>query len=288
MTSLVKIAQSPLARVLIVGFPGAGKTGALAALANAGYKIHLASFGANLEPLIRFVKPENYGNVEVEQFADAMKGGNRMVELKAEATAFRGFTQKLDKWTTEDAEGQVIDRGSINTWGPQDILVLDDLTGMGDAARRRTLFVNNRNPLTSRRQDWGAAAADQDAIIARIAADAKCHFICLSHLKLIGPDEGNEDDADWQKEIKEARAQEMRTRWYPTALGRQLPQFIHRHFGTMLLAEAKMKGGKVVRVLRTVPTEALDIKVPATDVPDELPIDTGLLTVFNAITKSGG
>lgn len=287
MTSLVTLAKAPLARIMIVGFPGSGKTGCLASLVNAGFKLRLVSFGANIEPLIRFVQPQFRANVEVEEFRDKMKGDDREVKVKDVPTAFKRFTQMLNSWNTTSPDGAPVSYGSVDSWGPDTILAVDDLTGMGGAARRRTLFVNNRTPRNSRIQDWGAAAEDQDNIIAELVANAGCHVVLLSHLKLIGPAVTDDEDEDWEKEVKRQQAENTKTRLYPTALGKQLPQYIHRHFGTMLRAEIITKGGKVQRVLRTSPSEALDIKVPAADIPDTLPIDTGLLTVFEAITKPG-
>ena len=74
-------------------------------------------------------------------------------------------------------------------------------------------------------------------------------------------------------------------RLFPSALGRALPPTIAEHFGTCLLAEMDTDRKPHKRVLRTNTTEQLDLKAPVAKVPETLPLESGLATIFEALTN---
>lgn len=286
MSSFQEIADALVARVMLVGFPGAGKTGAVACLVKAGFKLRIMDFDGNLDPLVRFVPKEFWPNIDVVQLEDKIRGGQKHAEIVGIPTAFADAFKLMDHWKHTTPGGKEIDLGNPkNDWGRDTILLMDGLTMMGKAAFRRTCAMMNRTPFNTRRQDWGAAMADQEAFLQKLrSVHNGFHVICTSHLKMIGPKQQEKDDTELTIEIKEKAAEIVATRLYPSALGRELPPNIGGLFPTLLLVEPKYSGNTAKRVIRTVPRPELDMKVPALDVPKELPIEDGLLTIFDKIT----
>lgn len=269
-------------RALVQGTPGAGKTGALASLANAGYKIRVLAFDklSNMLPLYQFTKPEFHANISVLPFEDKLRMGQRFLEPVGLPTALADSYKAMDNWLLPD--GTTL--GASKDWGPDTILVLDSVTSQGEACMRRAMTMDNKNPLTRTWRTWGLAAMDQDQFAEKVASNSNhFHFIALSHTKLIGPEEEAKDDTEATKAIKQQKAELMSVRMYPTAIGRQLPQVYARHFPVNLLMETVARQGKVKRVFHTAPRPEMDLKVPTLDLPAELDISDGLLRVFKAL-----
>lgn len=282
--TLAAAKHKPRLRALIVGHPKAGKTGSLVSLINAGYKVGILDFDNNPDPLVAYVKAEARENVSIITLEDVLRNETKFIGVSGEPSAFRRALQALDKWV--DNEGT--EWGPVKAWDNHHVLVFDSMNGMGRAAFRRTRFVNNRTILTTRDSDWGAAMADQEAMIEKLtSSEFQCHIIGISHLKMIGPklerisNDDNEDMRRAKSELSLTHVQEIPTKWYPSALGRALPQNIAEHFPAMILAKTKEGSGQ--RVLITKPTDGLDLGIPASGVPAELPIEDGLLKIVSAI-----
>lgn len=62
-------AEKPI-KMLVMGDTGTGKTGALASLANAGYKLHILDYDNGLDILSTKVKPEFLKNIEYETLTE--------------------------------------------------------------------------------------------------------------------------------------------------------------------------------------------------------------------------
>lgn len=286
MSSFAEMADALVARVMLVGYPGAGKTGSLACLVKAGFKLRIMDFDGNLDPLVRFVPKEFWPNIDVVQLVDTIRGGLKSHEIVGIPTAFADAFRLMDHWKHTTRSGKVIDLGNPRKdWGPDTIMLLDGLTMMGRAAFRRTCAMMNRNAFNTRRQDWGTAMADQEAFLEKLrSVNNRFHVVATAHLKIIGPKGEEKADTDLTIELKEKAAEIVPTRLYPSALGRELPPTIGGLFPTLLLVETDSKGSKAKRVIRTIPRPELDLKVPALDVPATLPIEDGLLTIFNKLT----
>jgi hypothetical protein len=125
---------------------------------------------------------------------------------------------------------------------------------------------------------------DQQAMLGVIANKRlPYHVVAITHLKLIGPREVEDQDDDVTKDLKAQVADLVPFRLFPWALGKQLSPVIGGDMDTLILAESVEKANSVKRVLVTEPRASMDIKVPAKGLPKELPIDTGLLTIFEAM-----
>lgn len=286
MANAAKLLARTPARMLIVGFPGAGKTGALASLANMGYKIRFLDFDGNTEPLLKFTKPEFLKNIDIQTFEDKLRVGQKFIESAGIPQAFTNALKAMDRWKYTDEDGEEVDLGQSKDWGCDTIVVLDSLTAMGNASLMRVENLLNKTPLNRTQQVWGVAAAEQEKFIEKLTAKSnRFHVIVLAHMKMIGPKDIAASDSELTKDLKERAGELIQTRYFPSALGWALPQTIAQHFPTTLSIELKHKGGdKMERVIRTIPRPDLDIKVPAPNLPDKLDITDGLATIFKAIT----
>lgn len=282
-----ELLQTASARVLIVGRPGSGKTGSLVSLANAGFKLRVLAYDkvGNMAPLLRYTTPEARKNMDIVLLDDKPGVRNKNVEHVAPTAFIRGF-ELMDAWKYKNRKGEVIDLGRSKDWGPDTVVVLDSITAQGEAAKRRAGAILNRTHLNFTDKGWGIAMAEQEAFVSRLLnSDNQFHVVVMAHLKMIGPQDARQGDSDMAKKRKAEEAELITTRLYPTALGRQLPQnFSGLGWTAVLHAERKVRNGKERRVLNTTAGEELDLKIPALDLPSELPIEDGLLKVFEKLT----
>lgn len=283
MANAAKLAQREPSRLLLVGYPGAGKTGALAALANMGYKIRMIDFDGNYLPLIKYTKPEFLPNIDIQTFEDKLKAGARFMETVGQPQAFANALKSLDNWKYKEEDGTEINLGSSKDWGCDTIVVVDGMTSMGKASMRRATHMLNKTTDTITDRVWGLAMAEQENFIEKLtAADNKFHVIVLSHLKMIGPADIRKGDSDLTQTIKEQQAELIPTRLYPSALGKVLPPVIAGHFPIMLLAEQRTKAGQTKRVISAKTTSELDLKIPM-KMDTELPLENALATIFTEL-----
>ena len=282
MTTLTDLIADVRLKVLEVGYAGSGKTGCLAALANAGYKLRIIDLDGNTAPLRTYVKPEARENVEIVTLQDPLQmdqpGGTR-----GPPKVFAKVMRLLDHWTYKQPDGEVIDLGKPSEWGRDTVLVLDNGTRLGDAALRRHLFLNERR--RAEWPDWNAAMSDlSDAIELAASELIGCHVVVIFHLKLVGPKTELPKDSAVVKEAKAAVQEIVPFRLYASALGQTLPPKIGNFFDYILLFETEGQGDRVKRVIRTLPRPEVDVKVPLVNIPAKLPIESGLLTIFEAAT----
>lgn len=280
-------AKNPRVRLLLLGYPKAGKTGALAALVNSGrYKLRILDFDHNPDPLYAFVKSEFYDRVSIVTLQDTLRDNGKRISV-ARPEAFANALKALDHWV--DDEGN--DYGSVKEWGDDVILVMDSLTSMGEAAfRRRRACRPSGTNADDQQSDWKCAMDDQNYMMEMLAQTRyNCHVIALSHIKMIEPKilaESTKDTDDIRRakaEISRKRAEGVDIRWCPSALGNTLPPEIARHFPAVVLVDGS-RGGK--RKIVTKGEQGLDLGVPAAHISRELPLETGLLSVFDAILEN--
>jgi hypothetical protein len=287
--------ESPLFRGLIAGYPGAGKTGALAALVNAGFKLRIIDFDGNPESVIQYTKPELRANIDYISFEDKLSLQGAVIAPVGMPTAFPNAWRALDDWKYPDPNGEVVDKaggrwtslGASKDWGSDTIVVLDGITGISSASMAYARAAMNKTVMNTTRAVWGVAANNVEQFLSRCTSMYnKHHFIAIAHLKPIGPEGEQDGDSDFTKQLKEEKAALIPTKLFPTAVGRQLPQHIAGHFPIVIAAEVKSIGnGKVKRTLSALAREDQTTKLPVADLAGlgEQPIDTGLLAIFDAL-----
>ena len=284
MANAAKLAANPAVRMLLMGYPGAGKTGALASLANAGFKLRILDFDGNPESLILHTEPDKLQNIDIMSFEDPLKEKSGHVGPEGLPKAFANALKAMDHWKYVDDDGTEVDLGQSKDWGPDTVVVLDGLTGLGKAAMRRAQAVMNKTPLNTTQAVWGLAIADQEAFIEKLTSAAnRFHLVCISHLKMVGPKDIGSGDVDLTREIKMQQADLVPTRLYPSALGWALPQTIGQHFPVIVNISVEVRGKSVRRQFAVSPRQDMDLKMPSKAELGELGVENGLLRIFEAL-----
>jgi hypothetical protein len=252
LPTLDKLTASPVIKLLLIGDSGSGKTGSIASLVKAGYKVRLLDMDNGWESLgtaVRRECPDKLSSVEVESFRDKYKSSIAGPILDGVPSAFTGAIALMDKW------------GGVNpsTWGPDFIFVLDSLTFFSDAAFNwaRAMNPGAKDP----RQIYGAAQDAVEHVLALLTGPSfATNVIVTSHIKYMDMPDGTK-------------------RGYPTAVGQALSPTIPRYFNSVACC-ATIPGGK--RTIQTVSSALIDLKNPA-GFAGALPIETGLASFFETI-----
>lgn len=282
MANAAKMASRRPVRMMIVGYPGTAKTGGLASLIDAGYKIRMLDYDGNSDPIFQYVnKRENLANVDIVSLEDKLRNGQKFIETTGIPTAFANGLNLLDEWKYKEEDGTEVNLGRSKNWGCDTIVVLDSNSSMGQAAFRRQMALMNKTPITTTQQLWGVAMAQQEAFIEKLTSDSnRFHVIVLAHLKMIGPKDIKDTEDETTKELKKRVADLVDTRLFPAALGQGLPPIIGGHFPILIEASNEFKAGKTERVFRTIPRPELDLKVPSRVSFDKVSVSDGLAKIF--------
>jgi hypothetical protein len=267
MPSLNDHPSLELVKGLYLGDSGAGKTGSLASLVKAGFKVRVYDFDNLLTPLVQYVLrtcPENIGNVAYQTFTDKMKGLDTpgvmqgkvlkiMPFIDGQPRAFANAMKQLNYWKTEDE-----DLGAPSTWGKDSVVVIDTLTTMATAAFR---YCAALNPLALEPQTTYFAAQQMvTQVLALLASDQfATNVLVLAHI-------------DYDKNQFDL------TKGFPRAIGSAMRTQIAAYFNCVLMAEDQ-------KYIRTRSTGIVDLKNPVSFRVDErLPLETGLAQFFEAVT----
>ena len=263
MPTLSKHQSNEFTKLLIEGDSGSGKTGSLASLVSAGFKLRILDYDNGLEPLKQFILrecPENIDNVEFRTLRDKRKASADGPIISGTPKAFVDGIKLLDRWKYDD-----VDLGIPAEWGPDVILVLDSLTFFSDAA------FDFREPLVPRSRDgkYDVRAVYKDAqdavenTIALLTSESfRTNVIVISHIRYV-------DNPDGTK------------KGYPTAVGSALSPTIPRYFNSVALCETQA-GGR--RTIRTTATAMIDLKNPKPfAMASSYPIENGLAEFFKVL-----
>jgi hypothetical protein len=248
MPTLDNHASSLYTKVLYIGDSSSGKTGSLVSLLADGYSMRILDMDNGLTALKTFGRAAgaDLSRIEYETYRDEQRftAGGPMV--KGAPKAFSNAMGKLTEWS------EIKD--------PMSITVLDSLTFLGKAAYS---WAKGMNPTAKDPRQWFYAAQQAvESVLAMLTSEAyKQNVIVISHVNY--------------KEVMEGVH-----RGYPSAVGSALGPTIASYFDTMVLAEASGSGTNVRRRIKTLPTGVIDLKMPTSKIDKELPLETGLSTIF--------
>jgi len=256
MPALSSHKSSSIVKLLLLGDSGTGKTGALASLAVAGYRLHILDFDNGLDSLVRNIrrlKPDALASVDYESLRDKIKGSPVGPIMDGMPQAFTSAMRLLDKWSDGTAPSK---------WGPQDVLVLDSLTFMSEAAYN---WADALNPgAKDKRQVYGAAQDAVENVIALLTSpNFEANVVVIAHVKYMERPDGT-------------------TKGFPTSIGNALSPKLPAYFNTVAVCETRGIGKSVSKIVSTVATPMLDLKNPAAALV-ELPNDTGLAKIFEIL-----
>jgi len=249
-------------KLLFIGTSGAGKTGALTSLVEAGYDLRIIDMDSGLDALINHVKdvdPALLEKIEYETFRDKIKMTSGGPKVDGAPKAYVNALRALESWPEDESDP--------STWGHDKILVIDSLTNMGRAA---FLWAKAANPAAKDPRQWYKAAQDLlEDLIANLTSDGfNTNVIVISHVDMIETKEGM-------------------IKGYASSIGKALGPKIPRFFNTMLLSETRGAGNSVKRQIHTVPTGLIDLKNPAPmRMEKSYDISDGMAKVFKTLKNT--
>lgn len=281
-------------RAFHLGYPGSGKTGALVALLNAGYKLRVLDFDGNYNPLVDYADDRALANLDIVTLQDRMRNGEKRVEPFGIPDAFTRGLKLMQEWKYIDPDtGEEVNLGKSADWGLDTIVVVDSMTYGGLSAKLRAMVMNNKTPATMTSAVWGASVADWNSFVEIMKADRNnYHLIVNSHKQLLGPqdflkqnDKDNSEAIAMANEevVKAAQNDLLPTRIYPIAVTKNQATTIHGMLPTMLEFEKIEKLGKTVRVINTIGAANIDVKISGKGLKPQYPIETGLLDIFQTL-----
>lgn len=268
-----------------IGWPGSGKTGALASLANVGYKIRGIDFEGNFQSLVNYA--DDRADIDIVTLQDRMRNADKYIEVIGIPEAFNNGVKLMQEWKYKDENGNEVNLGKSSEWGPDTIVVIDSLTSLGQAAKLRAMKMNNKTPSNMTSAIWGAAVADVNNFIEIMKADRNgYHLIINTHKQILGPaDFIQQGDTEVVKEKKLEMISDgmIPPRIYPVGVTKPSSQTIHGMMPTMLEFEKVNKLGKDIRIIKTVSGPEIDVKMPGKGLKSTYPIETGLAEIFEAM-----
>jgi AAA domain-containing protein len=261
--------SAQVTKMLLLGDSGSGKTGALASLADAGYNLRVIDVDNGLDVLANLLRDPKSGyskdsltRVDFETVTDKMAvRGQRLVP--AQATVWQRAIKLLENWETASSK-----LGPVIGWGDKDVLVIDSLTRLSDAALNQILFLNARLGQRPHQSDWYDGQLLVEGLLQMLYDEnVKCNVIVISHITYIGEEGGP-------------------TKGYPSSLGSKLPPKVGRYFNSILLAKTTGAGANQKRKIFTNTGGLVELKTTApTRVLAEYPIESGLADYFKAVRE---
>jgi hypothetical protein len=254
-------------KMLLMGDPSSGKTGACASLVAADYHLRILDMDNGLDSLKQFVLrecPDKIQNVEFRTLRDKYKATAAGPIIAGGPKAFVEATKMLDRWKYDD-----IDLGVPAEWGPEAILVLDSLTMLSDAAydwAEPMVPQGRKSGERDNRAIYGMAQDAIEKILALLTSEAfHANVLVIAHVKYIdNPDGGRKG--------------------YPTSVGQALSPVIPRYFNSVALCQTTT-GGK--RTIQTAATAMIDLKNPKPfEMLPKYDISTGLADFFKVLRAS--
>lgn len=267
MPSLANHQSNEFTKLLIEGDSKSGKTGSLASLVRANYKLRILDFDNGLDVLKQFVLrdcPEKINNVEFRTLRDDRQASSEGPKIAGKPKAFVSAYKMIDKWSYTDDQGNHIDLGVPSEWGPECILVLDSLTFMSDAAFdfHESISSDTKSGKYDIRAVYKSAQDAVEHVLAFVTgASFRTNVIVISHVKYM--------------EV------EGKMKGYPVSVGSALSPAIPRYFNSVIRYATK-SGGK--REIETVASSAFDLANPKPfEMEKTLDVETGLARFFEIL-----
>lgn len=270
MAKLEEHQSSKTTKLLLIGDSGAGKSGSLASLAAAGYNLRILDVDNGIDVLANYLRdktgpygPEALDRVEFETITDPMKNVNGKL-IPRQATVWQRTMKLLDDWSPKN--GASADLGPISKWTENDVLVIDSLTMLSNAALNFILAMNARIGQKPHQSDWYDGQLLLEGLLQMLYDDGiVCNVIITAHIVFLGEENGPQ-------------------RGYPNSLGSKFPPKIGRYFNTILMAKTTGQGTALHRKILTNTAGLVELKNTAPlKVKPEYPLATGLADYFKDV-----
>lgn len=238
-------------KILLLGDPGAGKTGLMATLANSDYKVRILDLDNNLGIISAYLKEGKADNISYCSISSK------------DPDSWKKSVAITTKWSLPDE-----DLGPVEDWDSNTVLVIDSATFWNDVCMSQVLKENGVADDKSGfdRSLWDVMRKRFENQIARLTSDRyRCHLILIAHLRLI----------ENQKTGGILKA-------FPSFLGQQLPTIVARYMNNVWLATRDKEGKPALQTQTTRDMGYLKCSVPH-KVAASAPFDLGAL--FKQVEK---
>lgn len=280
MPTFKNYSKSQITKMLYLGNTGAGKTGSLCALAAAGYNVRIIDLDKGVELIKDYLtnpksiycqaQPglwtleqakstlDRLSYVTIDETFSVIKG---MPMPKGDS--WQKLNELLDNWV--DGESTL---GSVYTWGPKDVLVIDGMSRLANGAFNYQLKLNGRLNTRPEQSDYWAAQNMIIRLLSMLYSSAlQCNVIMICHIAFIETRDGP-------------------TRGFPQTIGKALAPQIGQFFNHALLAKASGSGETTKRVIMTNTSGMVELKSAAPlRVKNEYSLATGLAEYFRDIRE---
>lgn len=224
----------PGVKVLLLGASGSGKTYSILTLLESGLEVFGLFTENSMETLFKekrsrtdldwskfhytYISPANPSFAALEDNAYKINTMAFDALSKLSGLNKKDYGQFLQVVAAcanfkDDRTGEEF--GSVDSWGPDRVLVLDSLSGLNIMAM--DLVVGGKP--TKSMADWGVAMDNLHRIIQKLTLSTRCHFVMTAHI------EPERDEVT-------GRITNM-----PSTLGKKLPPLLPRFFSEVVLAE---------------------------------------------------
>lgn len=254
-------------KALVIAHSGWGKTGALASLVNAGYKLHIIDMDNGVKIIQSYVPREKWKDIEIFTYTDKFKVVNGKSVAQG-ATAWTYAMTKLDDWVVKYTK-------------PEDVIVIDSLTFLSEAAMRHVLAVNNRLAGSVYQSDWGEAQRLIEGCLAILyQKSTKANVLVNAHITYIGGPDPHADPDKAKETVETVRP----LKGHPTTVGQALSPKVPRYFNNAFVGKTVGEGKFAQRLLFTAPMDLVDAKsTDPTHIKESYPIGTALAELFQTI-----
>lgn len=187
----------PGVNVLIEGVTGTGKTHSIGTLVEALPRVVFFAYEAGAESLVGYwtdrglpvpahlhICTVKAAQASWSDMADAVKQVNQFSYemLKKAVDPNRSKYDQFEKFLRSFAKVKSdagVELGGVDSWGTDTALVIDGLTGLGDAAMKCVIG----GKMDRDQKDWGLAQNMLENIVRRLCDACRCHFVLLSHVE---------------------------------------------------------------------------------------------------------
>lgn len=297
--------EDEIAKIMLIGDQGNGKTGAKAALLAQGYKLRMLDTdrGAKIlksrltddrYPYASWMKkagidirePGRISVIPIDVDFDIINVTKKDAQNRTTSydmlgpTSSKAWTQvvkSLKSWIDPDGT----DYGSIYDWGSDIILDIDTMSTLAEIAKYWVQDLNGH--LGALLDDHGRDTGGAQEMIMRLMSTVtnskvKCNVIVTGHIKRV--DMSADIPQSMEQRIREKKS--IDPKGFPAVIGQAVSPYIGKKFNDLFVVERVGNGKDTDRRIFSSPVSNTDTKSSAFVEPD-YPLETGLAEIFAAL-----
>src|SRR5574337_427180 len=293
-------ACSDPAKIILMGKSGAGKTGSLASLIAAGYKVRMIDTDKGVRSLRSLVTDPRYPyKAMIDKLGIDLREAVNYIPIDL-PMSLRVVNHKIgDKSTTETLlgpkDGKAFNKvigllenwkdgektyGHSSTWESDTVLVLDSFSTLAKYAYYYSQALNGRLGARDEGRDYQRDIGNAQNQLTRLLemlydSTLRCNVIVITHITWVDEAKGvaQQPKADEKGNITSSPD------GFPSAIGRALSPQMGKYFNDAYVMKATGSGSAVKRVICTVPTEGVLAK-NSVYLEREYDISAGLAQIF--------